>query len=93
MTPPGTDDAREMFDYFSNEYAEALQAFEALENQSGALTLLGRAEDFLDFVEQFIGMASRARELAIEKGEANFAEWFGELIEKGEALRSAVPRG
>jgi hypothetical protein len=93
MTPPGTDDPRETFDYFSNEYAEALQAYEALENQSAALTLLGRAEDFLDFVEQFIGMASRARGLALEKGEANFAEWFGELIEKAEGLRSAVPRG
>jgi metal-dependent amidase/aminoacylase/carboxypeptidase family protein len=33
-----------------------------------------------------------AAAVAEEAGEANFVEWFGELIEKAEKLRGAVPR-
>ncbi len=35
-------------------------------------------------------MAESTRKLALEKGEANFAEWFRELIEKAEAIRGAI---
>jgi len=86
------DDARENFTYFANEYAQALQAFKAIEDQSTTLLLLGVGEDLRTFIDQFLEMAVRTRALAIEKDEPNFAEWFGELIEKAEALRGTVTR-
>lgn len=92
MTPPETGDARANFEYFSNEYAQALQAYAAIENQASTLMLMGYTDDLRTFIEQFLEMASRVRAEAIEKGETNFAEWFGELVEKAEALRSGVRR-
>ena len=87
---PRSDAARENFAYFSGEYAQALQAFKALEDQSTTLLLLGVAEDLRSFVDQFIEMASRTRRQAEERGEPRFAEWFAELVEKAEALRGAI---
>lgn len=86
------DDARANFEYFTSEYAQALQAFHAIENQSSTLLLLGYTDDLRQFIEQFIDMASRARAAALEKEEPNFAEWFGELIEKAEKLREAAAK-
>lgn len=90
MTLPDSDDPRATFEHFSNEYAQALQAYAAIENQASTLLLMGYTDDLRQFIEQFIAMARRTKELAVEKGEANFAEWFGELIEKAERLRSGV---
>lgn len=90
MNPPSSDDARATFEYFSNEYAQALQAWTAIENQSSTLLLMGYTDDLRQFIEQFIEMARRAKESAIEKNEPNFAEWFGELVKKAEALRVAA---
>lgn len=90
MTLPDSDDPRVTFEHFSNEYAQALQAYAAIENQASTLLLMGYTDDLRQFIEQFIVMASRTKELAIEKGETNFAEWFGELIEKAQKLRSGV---
>src|SRR5687768_9432406 len=92
MTRMDPDDARANFEYFSNEYAQALQAFQAIENQASTLLLMGYTDDLRQFIEQFLEMATRAKSLALEKGETNFAEWFGELVEKAETLRSAVPK-
>lgn len=92
MTPAGTDDARATFEYFSNEYAEALQAFEAIETQAATLMAMGYTGDLRNFLEQFLEMAERARDKAREKNEQNFAEWFDELVRKGEALRTALQR-
>jgi hypothetical protein len=95
MTPPNNDDAsaeeaRANFDYFSNEYAQALQAWAAIENQASTLLLMGYTDDLRQFIDQFLEMATKARDLAREKGEANFAEWFGELVEKASNLKSGV---
>ena len=84
------DDPRATFEHFSNEYAQALQAFAAIENQASTLQLMGYTDDLRQFIEQFITMARRTRDLAIERGEANFAEWFGELVQKAEQLRMTV---
>jgi hypothetical protein len=92
MTDERSDDARENFEFFSNEYAQALQAFKAIEDQSTTLMLLGVTDDLRGFVDQFIDMASRTKRLAEEKKEPHFAEWFAELIEKAEALRGAIPQ-
>ena len=92
MTAPTSDDARANFEYFSNEYAQALQAWQAIENQSSTLLLLGSTDDLRQFIEQFIEMARSAKELAIEKDEPNFAEWFGELVRKAEELRATSGR-
>ena len=92
MTPADPGDHRANFEYFSNEYAQALQAYEAIEKQASTLMLMGYTDDLRQFIEQFLEMATRVRALAVERNEVNFAEWFGELVEKAEALRSAVPR-
>ncbi len=92
MTDERSDEARQNFEFFSNEYAQALHAFKAIEDQSTTLMLLGVADDLLTFVDQFIDMATRTRRLAEEKNEPHFAEWFAELIEKAEALRGAIPK-
>jgi hypothetical protein len=93
MTDDRSDQAREDFEFFSAEYAQALQAFKAIENQSTTLLLLGVSEDLKGFVDQFIDMAQRTRQLAVDKNQTPFAEWFEELIEKAEALRGAIPQG
>jgi hypothetical protein len=90
---PRSDEARDRFTYFSNEYAQALQAYKAIEDQSATLLLLGVADDLRQFVDQFLEMAGKTRTLAAEQGEANFAEWFDELIAKAEALRGEIVRG
>jgi hypothetical protein len=87
---PDSDDPRAMFEYFSNEYAQALQAFQAIENQASTLMLMGYSDDLRQFIEQFLEMATRAKDLAVEKDETHFAEWFGELVDKAETLRSAL---
>lgn len=81
------DDPRANFDYFTNEYSQALQAFHAIENQASTLALMGYTDELRQFIAQFLEMATRAKNLAEEKGETNFAEWFGELVEKAEALK------
>jgi hypothetical protein len=92
MTDEHNEESREDFEYFSNEYAQALQAFKAIEDQSTTLMLLGVADDLRGFVDQFIDMSSRTKRLAEEKQQPHFAEWFAELIEKAEALRGAIPQ-
>ena len=88
-----SEEARQRFTYFSNEYAQALQAYKAIEDQSATLRLLGVADDLRQFVDQFLEMAGKTRGLAVEQGETNFAEWFDELIQKAEALRGEIVRG
>ena len=89
---PETDDPREIFEYFSNEYAQALQAFAAIEQQASTLTVMGYTDDLRVFLEQFIDMATRTKIDAMTRNETNFAEWFGELLAKAERLRDGVPR-
>jgi hypothetical protein len=88
-----SDESREDFAYFSNEYAQALQAFKTIESQSSTLMLMGVAEELHGFIDQFITMASGTKTLAEERGETHFAEWFGELIRKAEGLRGEIVRG
>ena len=89
MPSDRTDDN---FAYFSNEYAQALQALKAIEEQSATLLLLGGTDDLRTFIDQFIEMATRVRASAQEKNEPNFVEWFTELLEKAEALRTEIVR-
>ena len=92
MTSDHSDETRADFAFFSNEYAQALQAYKAIEEQSSTLVVLGVTDELRGFIEQFIEMATRTRQLALDKNEPNFAEWFGELIEKAEGLRGAIAR-
>lgn len=91
-TPPESNDPRALFQYFSSEYAQALQAFAAIETQAATLRLMGYNDDLRGFIEQFLEMANRVRALALDKNELNFADWFEELIAKGEKLKSAVAK-
>ncbi|HYM62765.1 MAG TPA: hypothetical protein VEZ11_17910 [Thermoanaerobaculia bacterium] len=81
-----TADARETFTYLSNEYAQALQTFDALERQASTLMAVGNSEELRVFIDQFMRVATRLREHAIEHDEPHFAEWFGELIAAAEGL-------
>lgn len=83
-------DRRASFAWFSQEYAQALQAFETIEKQASTLVALGGLDDLRLFIDQFVEMASRAKARALEEDEEHFAEWFGELIEKADAIRGAL---
>lgn len=84
-------DPQATFEYFSSEYAQALQAYTAIEHQAGTLLLMGHTDELRQFIAQFLEMATRFRDLAAKQGETNFADWFGELVEKGEKLKTEVP--
>ena len=92
MTLPDSNDPRVLFDYFSGEYAQALQAFAAIQQQATTLLVMGHNDELLQFIEQFIEMASRTRDAALEKNEPNFAEWISELVTKAEGLKATVPK-
>lgn len=87
-----SDDPRETFEWLSNEYAQALQALKAIENQASTIVAFGGSEDLRTYVDQFIAMATKTRDAAAEKDEAHFVEWFNELIRKAEALRMELVR-
>jgi hypothetical protein len=91
MTLPDSDDPRARFEHFTSEYAQALQAFEAIEAQASTLALMGHHDELRQFLDQFVEMAARAKGDAAEANETNFAEWFEELIEKARQLRASVP--
>ncbi len=86
--PP--EDERENFAWFSNEYAQALQALKAIEEQSSTLLLLGSSDDLRTFIDQFIEMATRVKAEAEDKGQTHFVEWFDELLRRAEALRTEI---
>lgn len=92
MTLPDSNDPRALFDYFSGEYAQALQAYAAIEQQTATLLVMGHNDELLTFIDQFLEMATRTRDEALAKNEPNFAEWFSELVTKAEGLRETVPR-
>jgi len=91
MTAPDSNDPHATFEYFSSEYAQALQAFAAIETQASALQLMGYTDELRKFIDQFIEMAARTQALAQDRNEVNFAEWFRELVEKAEKLRTPLP--
>ena len=92
MSDDRSDEARDDFAYFSSEYAQALQALKAIEDQSSTLLLLGGSDDLKTFIDQFIDMASRVKASAEDRNEPNFVEWFGELIKRAEELRTEIVR-
>ncbi len=90
-TRDGSDTTRRPdFEFFSNEYAQAVQALKAIENQSSTIVALGASDDLRTYIDQFIEMAARAKALAEDCGEAHFVDWFEELIQKAEALRTEI---
>jgi len=86
------DDPSATFAYFSNEYAQAVQAYQTIEQQASTLLLMGNSDELRHFIAQFVAMASRARDLALTKDELNFADWFGELVEKAAKLSQSLSR-
>jgi len=84
------DDSRANFEFLSGEYAQALQALTAIENQASTIVAFGASDDLRIYVEQFIEMASRTKTMAIEYEEPHFVEWFDELIAKAESLRAEI---
>jgi hypothetical protein len=80
------------FDYFTAEYSQALQAYQAIEAQAPTLLLMGHREELRGFITQFIEMATRTRDKARDENEPNFADWFDELVQKATRLREGVPQ-
>jgi hypothetical protein len=76
------------FDHFSREYAQALDAFAAIERQAATILLLGSGTEVGQFVDQFIEMATRFAAEAKDQELDHFYEWFIELVEKAEALKT-----
>ncbi len=72
---------------FSREYAEALEALEAIEKKGATIAGLGAGEDLRSFVEQFLLMARGAEERAGRAGLTEIASWFRELIERAGGAR------
>lgn len=87
-----SDDPRAHFEHFSNEYAQALQALTAIENQASTIVAFGGADELRPYLDQFITMASRVRDEAEEREETHFVEWFDELLRKAAALRTELVR-
>ncbi len=92
MSDDRSDESRDNFAYFSGEYAQALSALKAIEDQSSTLLLLGGSDDLRTFIDQFIDMATRVKAAAEHGNEPHFVEWFDELIRKAEALRTEIVR-
>lgn len=80
----------ETFSHLSSEYAQALGALKALEEQAPTLLVLGNGDELLVFIEQFVTMATGVRTTALAAHEPNFVEWFDELIARAAILRAAA---
>jgi hypothetical protein len=87
---PEEDHTQELLDHFSNEYAEALRAFETINAQTETLLLMGGGDDLRQFLEQFLGMAERTRLSALENDQPRFAELFVELSKRAESLLAQI---
>lgn len=92
MAVDRSNESRDNFSYFSSEYAQALHALKAIEEQSSTLLLLGGSGDLRVFIDQFIDMATRVKAAARDRDEPHFVEWFEELLQKAEALRTEIVR-
>jgi hypothetical protein len=90
MDTPSDQEARAVFDYFSREYAQALQAIGTIEEHAPTLIGLGSTGELSHFITTFIEMAERTRKLAETQNEANFADWFSELIARANAIAAAM---
>lgn len=90
--PDRQDESQEDFVYLSNEYAQALQALETLRVKGTSLVVLGNQDELANFFNQFVLMAQRSVAEAEKRNAPRFVEWFGELIQNAEQLRSQLLR-
>lgn len=79
------------FTAFSAHYAEALDAMAAIERQAATIIGYGGGDDLRRIIDQFVAMCATTRDAARSANELDFAEWFEELLQKGEAIRAAIP--
>lgn len=90
--PDRQDESQEDFVYLSNEYSQALQALETLRAKGTSLVVLGNQEELSNFFNQFVLMAQRSIAEAEKRNAPRFVEWFLELMENAEQLRSVLLR-
>lgn len=90
--PDRQDESQEDFVYLSNEYSQALQALETLRLKGTSLVVLGNQEELSNFFNQFVLMAQRSVDEAEKRNAPRFVEWFRELIENAERLRTELLR-
>lgn len=77
----------------SREYAEAVEAYDAIFKQATTLAALGAGAQLETFIADFLRMATGAREHAREAGFQNFTDWFDEMIRKMRELRGQLGAG
>ena len=90
--PDRRDESQEDFVYLSNEYSQALQALETLRVKGTSLVVLGNQEELAGFFDQFVLMAQRSVAEAEKRNAPRFVEWFRELMENAEQLRTQLLR-
>jgi short-subunit dehydrogenase involved in D-alanine esterification of teichoic acids len=76
------DRATEEFLKLSDEYAQALEALDAIERQAERIVAGGNEAELRAVVAHFHELATRASASARQKGQERFAEWFEELIRR-----------
>jgi len=89
----GTPQEQERFLEISREYAQALEAYQAIEKQAATLMALGATTQLESFIGDFMRMATEAREHAREADMQNFTDWFDEMISQMRKLRVQLAEG
>jgi hypothetical protein len=83
-TPPSNDPIA----FFTDQYAQAVQALETIRAQSQTLSFGGMTDELRQFLDRFIELASSTAADAHLKGQEQHAGWFLKLVTDAERLRA-----
>lgn len=87
MTDHSEDPKMADFLSLSREYAEALEALEAIERQAESIVALGGGEQLRGYIDQFLTMARRAGDQARACELPEIAGWFDDLAARAGRMR------
>lgn len=79
--------------FYTDQYSQAVQAFETIRVQSETFKLMGNTDELSQFLNQFIEMASRTAADAHLKDLDRIASWFLELVSRAEKMKSDLTTG
>lgn len=75
------------FHALSDEYAQAVEALDAIEKQAELFVAAGRQDELRSFLDRFVQMARSAGGRARAQNLDHFTEWFDELIKRVENVQ------
>ena len=81
---------RDPIAYYTDQYSQAVQAFETIRVQSDTFKLMGNFEELHGFLDQFISMASQIAADAHMQNLDRVANWFLELVGKAEKMKAEL---